>query len=245
MKTHEEYRKIMHSWGPPYHNLPGSQMGTEEWLINNIFKDYNNGYFVEIGCYNGIDCSNTIVLEKFFGWSGINVEAGEINYNKLKLNRCNIITVNAAVSNTVGTPVKFAERGGQGKIVSEITKETKKFQEKVENIITIKTNTLTNILNTHNAPNMIEYLSVDVEGHEIEVLEGVDFQKYMFLVMQIEKNNKKKEIISFLNKYKYKYIQDISGDSLFLHPMAYNFFKIKEDQTFQSWKDYRENKLCN
>lgn len=232
IQTLKQYREIMRSWGPPYHSGPGSQMGTDEWLLQNIFKGFEEGYFVEVGCYNGIDCSNTIILEKFFHWTGLNIEAGKINFDKLKVNRPNIITIHSAVSSEI-KDIVFVEKGGQGKIINKI--DDIHNDQKIENIIYLKTNTLQNILNEQKAPKTIHYLSIDVEGCELDVLKGIDFSEYKFLVMQVERNGQETAMIDFLKNKKYNFIQYISGDALFLHYDAYDFFKIPTNEQFPKW----------
>jgi hypothetical protein len=54
--------------------------------------------------------------------------------------------------------------------------------------IIVKTKTLTDILKSNDSPNFIEYLSIDVEGAEVEVLKGIDFKKYKFGMIHIEHN---------------------------------------------------------
>ena len=64
-----------------------SQYGQDVYLINSIFPDRINGYFVDVGAYDGITLSNTFILEKHLGWSGICIEPNPEAFEKLRANR--------------------------------------------------------------------------------------------------------------------------------------------------------------
>jgi len=48
-----------------------SQFGQDNHLINNIYKNKNNGFFIEIGAYDGVQMSNTLLLEEKYNWAHI------------------------------------------------------------------------------------------------------------------------------------------------------------------------------
>lgn len=130
-------------------------------------------FFIEAGAHNGIDISNTYLLEQN-GWQGICVEPGE-DFKLLEQNR-KCICVNKALwkENCI---VKFNELGCGGSI-SQDGKEIE--------AITFKT-----LLEDYKAPKIIDYISLDVEGSEYDVLTAFPFEYYKVLLWTIEHNQAK------------------------------------------------------
>ena len=69
--------------------------------------------------------------------------------------------------------------------------------------------TLTELLEKSNAPKLIDFLSLDVEGAELDVLKGIDFERYNFRFMLIEIRNFDR-INQFLKDYNYRFIEKLS-----------------------------------
>ena len=63
-----------------------SQAGQDLWVLETL-KNKKNGFFLDIGAYDGLKYSNSYLLEKNFNWNGLMVEAHPCNYNSLKNNR--------------------------------------------------------------------------------------------------------------------------------------------------------------
>jgi FkbM family methyltransferase len=143
-----------------------------------------DGYFVEIGAANGKDISNTWLLEKDFGWHGILVEPARVWQESLRENR-NATIVNKAVwrdsNNELDfTEARFAELSGLSLYLQKDTRAKKNYK--------VATITVNELLETLHAPSVIDYLSVDVEGSELEILESIDFEKYTFRFISVEHN---------------------------------------------------------
>ena len=84
-----------------------SQIGQDLFLLSEL-KFKRNGYFVEFGATNGVDLSNSYILEKEFGWNGIAAEPARVWHEALRQNRtCHIET--KCVSNKSGEQVEFNE----------------------------------------------------------------------------------------------------------------------------------------
>jgi len=166
--------------------------GQDKWVIEVLGKK-ENGYFVDIGASNGIANSNTYALEKFLNWNGICVEPNPNMraFPTLKeLRKC--ICENLCIYNGK-TEVDFVNRGrkietsgiyfdGASDIIHNLVKQ------KNHGIIKVQAITLLNLLNKHNAPKIIDYLSIDTEGSEWEILKNFDFSQYTFLTLTIENN---------------------------------------------------------
>ena len=175
--------------------------------LNNLDKkllkyiNYNNGFYIECGANDGVDQSNTWHLEKFKNWHGILIEAHAETFNELKKNRNknNILINNFLVSN------KY-----KSKIVNISNNDLmSKFSTIKEGSFSARAITLTEILKKNNAPKLIDLFSLDVEGYEFEVLEGVDFKNYKFKYFLIETNNFNK-LDNYLMVKKYKFVDKLS-----------------------------------
>ena len=155
-------------------------------LLETNFK--RNGFFVEFGATNGVDLSNTLLLEKDFGWKGILAEPAKIWHSDLEKNRkCNI-EKNCVWSNS-NTTLDFNE------VVDAEFSAISKYQNRgnayaSENYIRykVKTISLIDLLIKYNAPKVIDYLSIDTEGSEYEILSNFDFESYQFRVITCEHN---------------------------------------------------------
>ena len=148
-----------------------------------------NGYFVEFGATDGNDLSNTYLLEKEFGWSGILAEPAKIWHEELKKNRsCNIetdcvwkdststLTFNQCATAELSTIASYSNIDGRG----QARKEGATYN--------VKTISLNDLLSKYNAPQHIDYLSIDTEGSEYEILSHFDFSKHSFQIITCEHN---------------------------------------------------------
>ena len=208
---YNKYRKnkFIKSLGNSY-----SQIGQDLDVIN-YFKNKKNGYFIEIGATNGIDLSNTYLLEKKYDWDGICIEPQDSYYNKLVQNR-DCYTDNSLLFSEKGKEFDFSNANELGGITDYIDKWTSaKESEQVKKI----SETLNNILIKYNAPKYIDYMSLDTEGSELEILKGIDFDKYKFGFMTIEHNEvepRRTEINNFLINKGYKYYKENQFDDYYI-----------------------------
>jgi FkbM family methyltransferase len=162
-----------------------SQFGQDKHIINTIYKNKRKGYFVDIGAYDGIAMSNTYLLEKEYEWKGICVEANPRYFNKLKDCRTSI-NINNAIYKDDYEELEFIDDEVGG--CSGIKHTNSHLFLKNSPIIKVKTRNLTSLLDEHNAPNYIEYLSIDTEGSEFDILNAHDFNKYKFGYITVEHN---------------------------------------------------------
>jgi FkbM family methyltransferase len=149
-----------------------SQAGQDKWVCE-FFKFKKEGYFLDVGAYDGVDLSNTYVLEKDLNWKGICCEANSFVFKKLIFNRsCECLQV--AVSDYDGT----------GYFVNN---EMYSYLTSHGNVpVTVKT--MKTILKESNAPKVIDYFSLDVEGSEPQVLKEFPFDEYEMILITVEHN---------------------------------------------------------
>lgn len=174
-----------------------SQDKQDEFLETVVFKGYKNGYFVDVGAHDGVSLNNSLYFEKSHNWSGINIEPIKTVYDKLSINRPNCANINCAVSNNDGE-TEFMCCTGRTEMLSGIKAtydarhinrvqlENQIFQGTSQTII-VPTKRLETILDEYNVSH-INYLSIDVEGAEFEVIKSINFDKVFIDVIGFENN---------------------------------------------------------
>ena len=154
-------------------------------LVLNIFKNQKNGFYLDIGCGHPIKNNNTYLLNKR-GWSGINIDLDEENIDLFNSYRKKDVNLATAVSDKEGeTDLYFYHNKSA---LNTISKENADFQKaKVSAIKRIKTQTINKIIeNSQFKDRKIDFLSVDVEGSELAILNNFDFTKYSPKVIVVE-----------------------------------------------------------
>tara|TARA_R110001599_G_scaffold60939_3_gene169266 strand:+ start:33859 stop:35217 length:1359 start_codon:yes stop_codon:yes gene_type:complete len=188
-----------------------SQLGQDLWVLEKTnYK--RGGFFVEFGATDGVLLSNTYLLEKEFGWKGICAEPNPKFYEQLKKNR-HCITSNACIGGRTGEEVEFIladEYGGIAKYSGEDQHKDKR-ESFIKNGLTInlKTISLHDFLIEHSTPHEIDYISVDTEGSELEILKNFPFEKWHVKTLTVEHNHmeQKHEIFRILSQRGYKRVE--------------------------------------
>lgn len=210
-----------------------SQFGQDKFLDQKIFKGKNSGFFVEIGADDGIKHSNTYFFEKFRDWKGICIEPRKKSFDKLVKNR-SAICENCCISDTTGTK-KFLEIPGHKEQWSGLLekfdhRQLDKINEIIDkevfnkNIIEVECNSLNDIISKHNIKH-IDYLSIDTEGGEIDILKSIDFSKIKIDVISVENNHRTNEAKKILRKNNYKIVNKLTIDDVFIrkYSSVYNY----------------------
>jgi FkbM family methyltransferase len=147
------------------------------------------GFFVEFGAADGVALSNSYILEKHFGWGGILCEPSTGWHEALKQNRGCIIDTRCVYS-VSGEKLSFSENylGELSAITAYAEPNANGVLKRTTSSYEVETISLLDLLNAHNAPKFIEFLSVDTEGSEFEILKDFDFQSYRFGAICVEHN---------------------------------------------------------
>jgi FkbM family methyltransferase len=214
-----------------------SQDGQDKFLENNVFKGFKNGFYMDVGSHDGLSINNTLFFEINHNWQGINIEPIKEIYNKLVINRPNNINLNIAVCNYNGTS-EFICNTGYTEMISGL-KETydprhferlnKENNEKDSKTIIIEVNTkkLETILDEYNIKN-INYLSIDVEGAEFEVIKSINFDKVFIDVIGFENNyiDSSIPIIKYLQEKNYLFIM-LTADIFMINTKSQFYNNVK------------------
>ncbi len=196
--------------------------------LNNLDKklleyiNYEDGYFIELGANDGITQSNTKHLELYKGWAGVLIEPSPRQFAKLKKSRSkrshffncacvgfdfpkprielmysNLMSVALEGTNDIADPVAHAKAG-----------ESHSDKEEMY-VFSAQARTLQSVLVEAKSPRLIDLLSLDVEGGELEVLRGIDFEytNFKYIVLETRSIN---EIRGFLNPRGYEEIAQLS-----------------------------------
>ena len=190
-----------------------------------VLKFYNNkreGFFIEIGASDGIELSNTYLLEKMYNWKGICVEPIPESFNLLCKNRLNSLCCNKAVYSESNTEVIF-DIANYHLLLSGISSHIDRHRDRVNSNktqIIVTTISFNDLLEKYNAPLFIDYLSLDTEGSELEILKSVDLQKYTFGLIDVEHNYiepRRSQIRDLLTSNGYEYIRENKFDDCYKH----------------------------
>lgn len=195
-----------------------SQLGQDLAVVRH-YQGMREGFFVEVGAYDGIALSNTYLLETQYAWSGICIEPIPEKYEKLVKNR-KAICSNKALYSMSGLELVFDN--ATDAMLSGISSHIdchKHIVNRSKKQITVETLTLTDLLDQHNAPKFIEYMSLDTEGSELEILRGLDFNRYQFGLIDLETNYvepRRSQIRHLLTSNGYDFLRQNQFDDVYV-----------------------------
>ena len=183
----------------------------EDVMVNRILKKIKKGFYVDIGAYHPYKGSLTYNLYNR-KWNGINLDISKSSIDLFNIARPSDININCAVSEFNGETFYYEN--------SPINQQNSLIpQDENQKKIKIQSYKLSEILKMQNI-NSVDYINIDTEGNELEVLMGIDFSKINPTLFTIEDNSfdlnneiKKKKII-FLKEKNYELI-NIIGVTMF------------------------------
>ena len=190
----------------------GSQFGEDNKIIKMFKKDYK-GRYLDLGCFHPTRSNNTLKLYKN-GWQGMNIDLNPLTIDLFNFSRPKDINICAAISNKETKKKLYFLGDLDSKNTLDLNHKkwlSKHFRinNKDFKIKNIKTKKLINILKKHKFYK-IDFMNIDIEGHELEALKSLDFKKFDIKVICIEilnydkfTNTKKKRLINFFKKNKY------------------------------------------
>ena len=211
-KSKFKSRKLYSNWGI-------------DLLVKDILKKKKRGIYIDVGCHHPLINNNTNILYKN-GWRGINIDLDFNSIDMFNYFRPKDDNVISALSNKKGQAdlYFFHNRAAKNTISKSRGKGAKSIKR-------IEVNTLDNIIkNSKFKIKHIDFLSIDVEGNELNVLKGLNFKKYKPIIISIEfikpdikefyqhniKDIEKSNIYKFMINKKYRLINWIHDDLVFI-----------------------------
>jgi FkbM family methyltransferase len=190
----------------------------DKWIMEEVYPDNGIGFFVDIGAADGVRLSNTYALEQA-GWRGICVEPRYDDYELLKQNR-SCQCVNICIGKEAAYDVEFVV-SDQDKLLSGLKSTLGTYMGQPVTGKTTLCNIITmeELLRLYDAPSIIEYLSVDTEGNEFEILLSTPFNKYTFKAITVEHNfvePLRSQIWHLLMSWGYKRVREAKFDDFYL-----------------------------
>ena len=185
-------------------NFSKSQLAQDLFTLSELnFK--NNGFFVEFGATDGVTLSNTFLMEKKFNWKGILAEPAKQWHKKLNKNRSVFIEENC-VWHSSNQTLTFNEIGELSTIDEFSTSDMHKTERVSGKRYHVKTISLEDLLDKYKAPKVIDYLSIDTEGSEFDILSSFSFERYKFRVITCEHNftSNRQKIFNLLSEKGYE-----------------------------------------
>lgn len=183
----------------------------EDLILQKLFNGKTDGFFVDIGCYHPIVGSNTYVFHKKYNWTGINVDANPDSIVKFYKLRPRDINLNLGIGLTESSSLRF-HRFSEGALntFSEIIKEERIVRDKQNYLgsIDVAVTTLESLLDKHAVGQRIDFIDVDVEGLDLEVLQSNNWQKYRPRIVMVEDQNKVSDAFTSLPTYRFLREQD-------------------------------------
>jgi FkbM family methyltransferase len=188
-----------------------SQLGQDKWIIGKVFPGVRDGYFVDVGAWDAVQHSNSKALEDL-GWDGICIDPFPRNW---KNRRCQLFR--EVVYDRKGEKIEFRLAGP----FSGIDEHIGIWRELTQGgrVVELTTTTLADILQRANAPKYIHYVSIDVEGAELEVLRGFPFSEYTVGAFTIEHNfeePRRTQIRQLLEQHGYRLARQQDVDDWYL-----------------------------
>lgn len=196
-------RDLVSDARPPHANADQHQ---DLWVVHET-GGKRGGFFVEFGAMDGVAGSNTLLLEREFGWRGILAEPNPVWHDELARNRTARID-HRCVFTTSGEHVEFAATKYAGlATIAKFTGSDGHARSRTEHqLLEIATVSLNDLLATHGAPPGIDYISIDTEGSELAILEAFDFARWDVRLFSIEHNLtvREKEIDRLMRSHGYE-----------------------------------------
>lgn len=165
-----------------------AQLRQDLWVLHET-RHKRDGYFVEFGAADGVNLSNTCLLEREFGWRGILAEPNPAWHAALRQNRRADIDLRC-VFGRGGERVAFAatKHPELATIVGYESNDGHRLARQDRTIVEVETVALNDLLVQHDAPHDIDYISIDTEGSELDILAPFDFEHWNVMLFSVEHN---------------------------------------------------------
>jgi FkbM family methyltransferase len=190
-----------------------AQLHQDLWVLHET-RHKRSGYFVEFGATDGVNLSNTCLLEREFGWHGILAEPNPAWHAALRQNRNADIDLRCVFGRS-GECVAFAatRHPELATILGYESSDGHRQARQDHTVVEVEAVTLNDLLEQHAAPQEIDYISIDTEGSELDILAPFDFRRWNVMLFSVEHNatGMEQELDRLMQRHGYgRRYQDIS-----------------------------------
>jgi FkbM family methyltransferase len=182
-KKHSELREL-------FAGVIGSKSQyLQDLFVLNETSSKEGGFFVDFGATNGVEGSNSFLLEQIYGWSGILAEPAKCWHESLYKNRKAKIDKRCVWAKS-GEQIEFheAEIAVLSSVKNCCDSDHHSKLRSAGYSYNVETISLNDLLVEHNAPKIIDYLSIDTEGSEYIILQNFDFSQFDIRIITVEHN---------------------------------------------------------
>ena len=192
-----------------------SQLGQDRFVFETLGTA--KGYFVEFGASDGVECSNTFILERL-GWSGLLAEPARHWHHRLRQQRKARIDTRA-VWRESGMTLPFRETEDATFSTIDSFAEHDDHDRSAGNLYDVQSVSLNDLLVENECPTFIDYLSIDTEGSEFDILDSFDFSRFTFGAITCEHNYtpRRDDILALLTRNGYRRVRRVKWDDWFIH----------------------------
>ncbi|MDG1893469.1 MAG: FkbM family methyltransferase [Fuerstiella sp.] len=164
----------------------------QDLFVQYVLGEKHSGFFCEFGATDGVELSNSYMLETHYGWKGICAEPARGWHEQLRRNRPNASVETDCVWTTTGEKLRFNEVDSRElstiNLFSNDDGHARKRSGRQSTTYEVSTISLNDLLAKYDAPREFDYLSIDTEGSELSILEKVDYSRYCPRVITVEHN---------------------------------------------------------
>lgn len=196
-----------------------SQAG-QDYVVDQVFKGKRGGTFLDIGGYDGVTGSNTFFLEVFRGWTGVLVEPVPAQLEKaLEVRRCPCMGVAVAAKEGEADFIEITEGYTQMSGLADsydegLLKTVRDNSRHKERSFKVATRTLGAIMGEHDLDTP-DFISLDIEGGELSVLEAFDFDRHKVGIWSIENNTGDQRINKIMTENGYRLVEFCGPDEMY------------------------------
>lgn len=207
-----------------------SQYGQDRLIMNLLYgteradaknaaqqgKSFRQGVFIELGAADGKDKSNTLAFERKLGWTGLLIEPVPSLYEVLRKNRPNVSCSEDCVAGDSG--YYYLAEDGYSSGMSD-----RHIREAQDSVVKRRCRMLGDLIDEHLGPKgaHIDYLSLDTEGTELDILRSFNFQKHVVDVISIEVDDvlaqdKYEHLSKLLLRRGYRFLERVVVDEIWI-----------------------------
>lgn len=204
-------------------NIISYSQNQEDVVLWRVFKNLKNGYYIDIGACDPEKDSDTKMLYDN-GWKGINIEPEKVYFEKLVKHRPKDINLNLAIDEFGGDKLFYTSKTRGWSTLNKLRAEHVDFNS--SKIIKVKCVPLNDLIEEY-CKKKINFLKIDVEGNEINILNSFDFKKYRPEIIMVEEQlqyisdtNKKNELSKLISKNGYHKCQFNGVNSIYISDKA-------------------------